>query len=106
MSALPAKDSLAWLALTWLAVWRLTALLAYEVGPFALCVHLRKLLARGGLGRLVTCFHCSSLWVSVGLVSALFEWTWRTPVAILAVAGAASITERWLGGAGLEENEA
>ena len=106
MSPLPAKDSIAWLALSWLVVWRLTALLAYEAGPFDLCVRIRRLLVHVGMGRLVTCFHCSALWISAGLVSALFEWTWRTPIAILAVAGATSITERALAGARTEENEA
>jgi len=94
-----------WLALCWLAVWRITALLCYEEGPFKLFVQLRKLLVHIGLGRLVICFHCSAFWVSLAMVSVLFEWTWRTPVVILAVAGATTITERWLGGIQFEEKE-
>lgn len=105
MLSLPPKDSLIWLALCWLAVWRLTALLCYEEGPFKLVVWLRKLLAQIGLGQLVVCFHCSAFWVSLGMVSVFFQWTYNTPVVILAVAGAASITERWLGGDQAEERE-
>lgn len=105
MLSLPPKDSMIWLALCWLAVWRLTALLCYEKGPFKLVVRLRKLLVRIGFGQLVICFHCSAIWVSLAMVSVLFEFTYRTPVVILAVAGAASITERWLGGVQDEERE-
>ena len=49
-----APDNLVWLLLTVLAVWRLTALIAYESGPFGMFTGLRRLLVKAGLGTLAT----------------------------------------------------
>jgi hypothetical protein len=87
---------LAWLVFCWLAAWRLTAMLCYEAGPFDLFSWIRLLLARIGLQRLVTCFHCMGVWVSTAFVLIMFELHLRSVVLILAVAGAVSITERAL----------
>jgi len=98
MLPLPPETSLAWLVLAWLAVWRVAALLCYERGPFAIVDRARAALARMGLHQLVTCFHCVALWVSVVATLLMFGLRWATLVVALAVAGAASITERLLGG--------
>ena len=94
----PADSSLVWLVACWLAAWRLTALIAYEAGPFELLSRLRVALARVGLHGLITCFHCLALWMSAAVVLLVYEIQPRSLLLILAVAGAASITERLIGG--------
>lgn len=94
-----------WVGICALAAWRVTALLAYEEGPFRLLTKLRKTLAYLGLHRLATCFHCIAFWVSIGIVVSMFEWSWGMPVMILAIAGAVSIVERWLGGTSTDQKE-
>lgn len=94
----PADSSPAWLVACWLAAWRLTALLAYEAGPFELLSWLRVALARVGLHGVVTCFHCLAVWVSAAVVLLVYEFEARSFVLILAIAGAASMSERLLGG--------
>jgi hypothetical protein len=105
MLPLPVDGSIVWFVLCWLASWRITALFCYDAGPFQVFTRLRRLLARIGLGRLITCFHCTAIWVSALVVGVLFEMRWTTGVVFLAVAGAVSITERWLGGAAAEPSE-
>jgi hypothetical protein len=85
-------------ALSALAAWRVTALIAYESGPFHVFDRLRHLLVRLRLTQLVTCFHCLALWISAFVVLAVYKLTWWSVLLWLAVAGAASIVERWLGG--------
>lgn len=94
----PADISAVWFVLYWLAAWRVTALLCYDEGPFEVLTRLRRALARIGLQRVFMCFHCTAFWVSLLLVGAVFEPTWRSLILVFAIAGAASITERWLGG--------
>lgn len=98
MQPLPTESSPVWLLLCALATWRITAFVCYDSGPFELATRLRRIAAAAGLVRLVTCFHCMSVWVSVLIVSALFEWHWQTAIVVLAVSGAVSISERMLGG--------
>jgi hypothetical protein len=88
---------LVWLLLTVLAVWRLTALIAYEDGPFGLLVMLRRGLVRIGLGRLVGCFYCLSIWTSCAAIL-VFPFSRATPLVVLGVAGAVAIIERALSG--------
>jgi hypothetical protein len=91
------SSSLAWLVLCWLAAWRVTVMIRYEAGPFDSFSWIRLALARIGLQRLVTCFHCTGVWVSTMFVLIMFEVHARSIILILAVAGAVSITERALG---------
>jgi hypothetical protein len=86
-----------WLLLTILSVWRLTALIAYEAGPFDLMVAVRRGLVTIGLGRLVGCFYCLSIWTSFAAVI-VFPLSADTPLVILGVAGAVAIVERVLSG--------
>jgi len=77
-----------------LAVWRITHLLAEEDGPWELIVRLRKRVGNGFLGRLLDCFYCLSLWIS--LPPALWlggSWDLRM-ICWLALSGAACLLER------------
>jgi len=80
-----------------LAVWRLTHLLAEEDGPWDLIVRLRAALGASFFGRLMDCFYCLSLWVSLplsvwlasGWIGLLLHWQ--------ALSGAACLLERFTG---------
>ncbi len=85
-------------ALSALAAWRVTALIAYESGPFRVLERVRRLLVTLRLGRLVGCFHCLGTWISALVVVAVYELSWWSVLLWPAVAGAVSIVERWLGG--------
>jgi hypothetical protein len=54
-----------WLLAGVLAVWRITHLLALEDGPFDAVLRLRRALGNSGLGHLMDCFYCLSLWVAL-----------------------------------------
>jgi len=81
-----------------LATWRITALVAYESGPFRSLEALRRLLVSIRLGRLVGCFHCLGLWIAAIVVLIVYRWEASSILVWFAVAGAVSIIERWLGG--------
>jgi len=102
---LPPQESLVWVAVSWLCVWRLTALLVYDSGPFDLLTRVRAILAKAGLSRVFTCFHCTAVWVSFAVVGIMYKLHWRSLILAIAVAGAASITERFLGGGRPEEDD-
>jgi hypothetical protein len=84
-------------AMTVLATWRITALVAYESGPFRSLEALRRILVRARLGRLVGCFHCLGVWIAAIVVIVVYRWEPLTVLLWLAIAGAVSIIERWLG---------
>lgn len=48
-----------------LACWRVTHLLHAEDGPGEVLVHLRRFVGNGFFGKLMDCFYCMSLWVSL-----------------------------------------
>jgi hypothetical protein len=81
-----------------LASWRITALVAYESGPFRVLDRLRRLMVTLRLGRLAGCFHCLAFWVSGAVVLVAYELTLWSLVLWAAVAGGVSIIERWLTG--------
>ncbi len=85
-------------AVSVLATWRITALVAYESGPFRILERLRRLLVVIRLGRLVSCFHCLGLWIAAGVALIVYRWDLATVLVWLGLAGAVSIIERWLGG--------
>jgi predicted acyltransferase len=74
-----------------LAVWRITHLLAAEDGPWDIIVWLRRKAGSSILGKLMDCFYCLSLWISipfcfyaaVGVLNRIVVW--------LALSGAASL---------------
>lgn len=102
---LPARDSIAWLVVSWLLVWRVTALLVRERGPFDVLARLRAGLARRGLHEWILCFHCTAVWVAALATAVLFEWRWPAVAIALGIAGAASMSERFLGGSDSAERE-
>jgi hypothetical protein len=81
-------------ALSVLATWRVTHLLASEDGPADIIVRFRSLLGRSILGALMDCFNCLSLWIAA--VAALFVS--RRPLELLfcwlALSGGACLLER------------
>ena len=78
-----------------LAVWRATHLLAAEDGPWDIVANLRQALGSGVLGKLMDCFYCLSLWLS--LAPAIWLDThWSTRLLYwLALSGAACLLERF-----------
>jgi len=48
-----------------LGTWRLTHLLVNEDGPWDVLKGLRNALSRGIAGKLLDCFYCASLWLSI-----------------------------------------
>ena len=81
-----------------LATWRVTALVAYEQGPFGVLGGLRRLMVRLRLGQLVACFHCLGFWVAGVAALVVYGVEMSTLLFWLAIAGSVSIVERWLGG--------
>ena len=64
------------LALATLCVWRITHLLQAEDGPWDLVVHLRRAAGEGFFGKLLDCFYCLSLWISIPFAYGFGE-SWR-----------------------------
>ena len=95
---LPPGESVVWVAICWLSVWRLTALLVYDSGPFDLLTHMRVALSKAGLHRVIACFHCTAVWVSFAVVGIVYKMQCKSLLLAIGVAGTASITERFLGG--------
>lgn len=102
---LPPHDSQVWLILAWLVVWRVTALIVLDRGPYDALARLRRALVGRGI-RVVLCFHCTAIWLALLVTALLYEWRWPTLAIALALAGGASMTERFLGGsAGFTQEE-
>jgi hypothetical protein len=79
-----------------LATWRVAHLLAREDGPGDVLVSLRRRVS-GGLGRMLDCVYCLSLWISAPIAL----WVTRDPldwlVSMLAISGGACLLERFGG---------
>jgi len=80
------------LVLLVLASFRLTHLLVFDVITEPLR---RPLLGRPFIGTLISCYWCTGIWVSAGLVAGLAFWpsVVRWILLVLAVAGAQSFLE-------------
>jgi hypothetical protein len=76
------------------ATWRVAHLLAHEDGPWDLVAALRGAIGEGGLGRLLDCFYCVSLWVAAPVAFAVARGPVEWMLAWLALSGAASVIER------------
>jgi Protein of unknown function (DUF1360) len=77
-----------------LAVWRVTHLLWAEDGPLDVLVRLRKFAGASFFGRLLDCFYCLSLWVSVPMAWLLATgWTERA-IVWLGLSGGVVILQR------------
>jgi hypothetical protein len=71
-------------------------MICYERGPWEAFMHLRRALVRVGLSRLVSCFHCTVVWLSAFVVASVFKFSSESVLVWFAVAGAASVIERAL----------
>jgi hypothetical protein len=77
-----------------LSVWRITHLLQAEDGPWDLMVRFRRAIGNGFFGKLMDCFACSSLWVSVPFAILLTKgWRFRF-LLWLSFSGGAILLER------------
>lgn len=76
-----------------LATWRVTHLLAKEDGPFDIIAKVRRKLGQGFWGKLMDCFKCLSLWISIPFVF-FVGGTWLEKGVIwLALSGGAILLE-------------
>ena len=83
-----------WLLISILTVWRLTSMLCYEAGPFDLLSKIRKIFYKVGLGKLIDCFHCTSVWISLICTIAVYKPHAESLFLFLAIAAGASIIEK------------
>ena len=87
------ERSALWFVLGTLAVWRMTHLLHLEHGAWGLIGRFRAFAERLGLGDLVQCFFCLSLWVALPVAWWLtVSWPGRA-IAWLALSGGAILIE-------------
>lgn len=79
-----------------LATWRLAHLLVVEDGPFDLAARLRAQLQGGpfGLGRVLDCLHCTSLWLAAPLACFVTTEPGQWWAVWLALSGAAGLAHR------------
>lgn len=85
---------LTWLLVALLGVWRITHLLVAEDGPWDASARFREAVGNGVWGKLLDCFSCLSLWVSVPFAFALGA-TWPERVLLWpALSGGAILIER------------
>lgn len=82
------------LVLAVLATWRITHLLANEDGPADLIVRFRARLGSGGLGKLMDCFQCLSLWIAAPMALFVSQNPLELSLIWLALSGAACLLER------------
>ena len=84
-----------------LAVWWMTHLLAEEDGPWDATAKLRARLGAGILGRLMDCFYCLSLWISLPLAAWLRDSRAGFFVYWMVFSGAACLFQRMTGTSGV-----
>ncbi len=77
-----------------LAVWRITHLLSNEDGPFDIVFRLRRALGNSFFGRLIDCFYCLSIWVSLPFAVWLQKHIVEMFVTWLAISGAACLLQK------------
>lgn len=77
-----------------LATWRITALLCYEAGPMNLLTRARVMLYKIKMGKLISCFHCTSVWIAAVITITLYQWDVILIYYWLAIAGGASLIEK------------
>ena len=78
-----------------LCCWRITQLLHLEHGPWGSITALRRVLVRLGLGGVVGCFACLSVWVAAGLALALAPDLRQGLLLWGATSGGALLLQRW-----------
>lgn len=83
-----------WLLVSILTVWRLTYMLCYEAGPYNVLSKIRRVFYKAGLGKLIDCFHCTSVWISLICTVAIYKPCAESVILFLAIAAGASIIEK------------
>ena len=82
------------LTLSVLATWRLCHLVAAEDGPFGAVARLRRAAGSGGLGRLMDCPYCLSLWFAAPFAVARASGPGEGVLLWLAISGGACLIEQ------------
>jgi hypothetical protein len=77
-----------------LAVWRVTHLLAAEAGPWEVLARFRRTLGEGFWGKLLDCFYCLSLWISLPFAFVLASGWRERGLTWLALSAGAILLER------------
>ncbi|HEX3437536.1 MAG TPA: DUF1360 domain-containing protein [Pseudacidobacterium sp.] len=77
-----------------LAVWRLTHLLSAEDGPREIVARIRRMLGNTIFGKLMDCFYCLSLWISIPFAFFVGNGVPKRFVVWLALSGAASLANK------------
>lgn len=88
--------SLIWFPIAALGVWRVTHLLVAEDGPWNIVARLRQGAGSRFLGKLLDCFACLSLWVSIPFTLVLERMWLERVLLFLGLSGAALLIERLL----------
>jgi hypothetical protein len=83
-----------WVALGVLCTWRITHLLSHEDGPFDLLARLRGVAGTRAWGKMLDCFDCLSLLVSVPFAIVVGASRWESALCWPALSGAAILLER------------
>jgi hypothetical protein len=78
-----------------LAIWRLTHLLASEDGPWNLIVHVRRKFGSSVWGKLMDCFNCLSIWISIPFAFYVTSGRLNLLIVWLALSGTASLANRF-----------
>lgn len=77
-----------------LCVWRITHLFQAEDGPWNVIAGIRRAAGDGFWGRLLDCFYCLSLWVSVPVALMIGRTAAERALLWLALSGGAILAER------------
>ncbi len=83
-----------WLILGTLCVWRLAHFLYAEDGPWDILVSLRRAVGEGVMGRLLDCFYCLTLWISLPITLLIAESVTEKLLMWPALSGGAILLER------------
>lgn len=87
-------DQWLWLIISILAVWRLTSFICFDAGPFGVMTKIRVLLYKLKLGKLIDCFHCAAVWISIVITFCVYSFSVAILFLIFAIAGGASVIEK------------
>jgi hypothetical protein len=77
-----------------LCVWRITHLFQAEDGPWDVIVSIRRVAGDSFFGRLMDCFYCLSLWVSIPVAWAIGRTADERVLMWIAFSGGAILAER------------
>jgi hypothetical protein len=80
-----------------MCAWRVTHLLTQEDGPHGSFARARRLLSTIGAAPIISCFHCTAVWISLGVVLIVYRVGLEVLPLTFAVAGAVSTLQRILG---------